>query len=52
MTYSPPHFVSQIVADSKQPGYQGPLELISFVIVSAMITSAFITAMVLLLYAI
>jgi hypothetical protein len=52
MVYSVPHFISQIAADARQPGYQGPLEIISFVIISAMVAGAFLAATVLLIYAI
>jgi hypothetical protein len=52
MVYSLPHFVSQVLADAKLPGYRGPLEVISFVIVSAMVAGAFIAATILLFYAI
>jgi len=45
------HFVDQIFADAKRPGYQGSLEVISFLIVSAMIAGSYVAAAAMLLYA-
>jgi hypothetical protein len=49
MVYSVPHVVSQVFADAKQPGYQGVLEVISFLVMTAMLVGAFVTAGTLLL---
>ena len=51
MVRSTPNFVAQIFADAKRPGYQGSLEVISFVIVMGMIAGAFTAAAVMLFYA-
>jgi hypothetical protein len=48
MVYSLPHGVSQVFIDAKQPGYQGVVEVISFLIVVAMMVSAFFSAATLL----
>jgi hypothetical protein len=48
MLYSLPHVVSQVFADARQPGYQGVLEVISFLVMTAMLASAFFSAAVLL----
>jgi hypothetical protein len=52
MIRSVPPSVLQIFIDAEQPGYQGPLELVSFLMVIAMISGAFAAAAMLLVYAI
>ena len=52
MMHSLPAFVSQIFLDAEQPGFQGLLEVMSFVIVIAMITGAFVAAAMLLFWAV
>ena len=52
MIRSLPLSVSQIFLDAQQPGYQGPLELFSFLMVLAMISGAFAFGALLLFYAI
>jgi hypothetical protein len=49
MVYSLPHAVEQVFADARQPGYQGVLEVISFLVVNAMMVAAGASAAMLLL---
>jgi hypothetical protein len=52
MMRSLPASVSQIFLDAEQPGFQGLLEVMSFVIVIAMIAGAYVAAAMLLFWAI
>jgi hypothetical protein len=42
------HGVAQVFVDAKQPGYQGVLEVISFLVITAMIVGAYFSAATLL----
>jgi hypothetical protein len=48
MLHSVPDSVRQIFADAKQPGYQGVLEVISFLVVSATLIGALVGSVILL----
>jgi len=50
MVYSLPHVVSQVFADARKPGYQGVLEVISFLVITAMLVGAYFSAGTLLVW--
>jgi hypothetical protein len=48
VVYSTPDFVLQIFDDAKQPGYQGVLELVSFLVVTGMLVGALVGSVMML----
>jgi hypothetical protein len=44
MAYSLHHVATPVFADARKPGYQGVLEVISFLVMTAMIVGAYVSA--------